>query len=59
MNKKKKREYVFVKGGNLTNGQRFEAGQTVPFDIPKESFDALIKMKAIEPKKEELNNAGN
>jgi hypothetical protein len=45
--KDEQKPMVFVTGCNLSDGERFEAGETVPADIPESDKAALIEMNAI------------
>lgn len=47
MAKKKTEEKVFINGGNLADGSRFEIGDKVPSDLSEAELKALKKLNCI------------
>ncbi len=45
--KDESKAFVFTTGCNLSDGERFEAGENVPADISDKDKAALIRMNAI------------
>jgi hypothetical protein len=51
MAKKSDVEYIYTTGGNLANGSRFEAGDSVKAsELSKEDLEALLEMGALAEK---------
>lgn len=44
---KQDKKEIYLTGGNLADGSRFEEGQAVPKDLPAEDRKALEKMGVI------------
>jgi hypothetical protein len=44
---KQKLKAIFTRGGNLSDGRRFEAGAEVPDEIKQKDLEALVEMDAV------------